>query len=93
MKICNTTIDEVDSTKLLGVDVDKTLSLCTQVAMVTKCTSYRLFFLKKIRIFLLLGTRNKFYDYYDKPLLEYCHSVWGVCSKENQTKMIKIKKK
>ena len=33
------------------------------------------------------------YDYYVKPLIEYCSSVWGVCSKENQTKIIKIQKK
>ena len=25
--------------------------------------------------------------------MEYCSSVWGVCSKENQTKIIKIHKK
>ena len=52
VKISNTMIDEVDSTKLLGVNVDKTLSWCIQVAQVKKCTSYRLFILKKIRKYL-----------------------------------------
>ena len=47
VKISNTMIDEVDSTKLLGVNVDKTLSWCMQVTQVKKCTSYRLFILKK----------------------------------------------
>ena len=28
-----------------------------------------------------------------KPLIEYCSSVWGVCSKQNQSKIIKIQKK
>ena len=37
--------------------------------------------------------RIKFHDYYVKPLIEYCSSVWGVCSKENQTKIIQIQKK
>ena len=40
-----------------------------------------------------LETRIKYYDYYVKPLIEYCSSVWGICSKENQTKIIKIQKK
>ena len=43
VKISNTMIDEVDSTKLLGVNVDKTVSWCMHVAQVKKCTSYRLF--------------------------------------------------
>ena len=41
-------IDEVDGTKLLGVNVDKTLSWCMQFAQVKKCTSYRLFIFKKL---------------------------------------------
>ena len=64
-----------------------------QVAQVKKCTSYHLFLLRKIRKYLPLETRIKIYDYYVKPPIEYCSSVWGICSKENQTKMIKIQKK
>ena len=58
-----------------------------------KCTFYILFILKKIRKYLQLEIRIIFYDYYVKPLIEYCSSVWGVCSKENQSKIIKTKKK
>ena len=92
VKIGNTIIDEVNSTKLLGVNVDNTLSWTMQVAQVEKCTSYRLFLFRKIRKYLPLETRIKYYDYYVKPLIENCSSVWGICSKENQTKIIKIKK-
>ena len=76
------------STQLLGVNVDTTLSWGMQVAQVKKCTSYRLFLLRKIRKYLPLETRIKLYDYYVKPLIEYCSSVWGICSKDNQTKSI-----
>ena len=93
VKIGNTIIDEVNSTKLLGVNVDNTLSWTMQVAQVKKCTSHRLFLFRTIRKYLLLETRIKYYDYYVKPLIEYCSSVWGICSKENQTKIIKIQKK
>ena len=64
-----------------------------QVAQVKKYTSYRLFHFRKIRKYLPLETRIKYYDYYVKPLIEYRTSVWGICSKENQTKIIKIQKK
>ena len=93
VKIGNTIIDEVNSTKLLGVNVDNTLSWTMQVAQVKKCTSYRLFLFSTIRKYLPLETRIKYYDYYVKPLIAYCSSVWGICSKENQTKIIKIQKK
>ena len=88
VKIGNTIIDEVNSTKLLGVNVDNTLSWTMQVAQVKKCTSYRLFLFRTIRKYLPLETRIKCYDYYVKPLIEYCSSVWGICSKENQTKQM-----
>ena len=61
-----------------------------QVAQVKKCTSYRLFLFRTIRKYLPLENR---FDYYVKPLIEYCSSVWGICSKKNQTKIIKIQKK
>ena len=81
------------STELLGVIVDNSLSWGMQVAQVKKCTSHRLFLLRKIRKYILLETRIKFYDYYVKPLIEYCSSVWGICLKKNQIKIIKIQKK
>ena len=28
-----------------------------------------------------------------KPLIEYCSSGWGICSKDNHTKLIKIQNK
>ena len=48
VKIGNTITDKVNSTKLLGVNVDNTLSWTMQVAQVKKCTSYRLFLFRKI---------------------------------------------
>ena len=75
VKIGNIVIDEVNSTKLLGVNVDNTLSWTMQVAQVKKCISYRLFLFRTIRKYLPLETRIKYYDYYVKPLIEYCGSV------------------
>ena len=54
VKIGITITDEVNSTTLLGVNVDNTLSWTMQVAQVKKCTSYRLFLFRKIRKYLPL---------------------------------------
>ena len=64
-----------------------------QAAQIKKCTSYRLFPFRKNKTYLPLETRIKCYDYYVKPLIEYCSLFGGICSKENQTKIIKILKK
>ena len=48
VKISNTTIDEVHSTKLLGVNVDKRLSWCMQVAQVKKAPFIDYSFLRKL---------------------------------------------
>ena len=61
-----------------------------QVAQVKKCTAYRLFLFRKIRKYLPVETKIKYHDYYVKPLIEYCSSIWGICSKDDQTKIIKI---
>ena len=58
----NNIIDEVNSTKLLGINADNTLFWTMQVAQVKKCTSYRLF--RKIRKYFPLETRIKYYDCY-----------------------------
>ena len=73
VKICNTIIVQ-HSTKLLGVNVDNTLSWTMQVAQVKKCTFYRVFLFRKIRKYLPLHVeiRIKYYDYYVKPFIRYC---------------------
>ena len=93
VKIGNTIIDEVNSAKLLGDNVDNTLSWTMQVAQVKKCTSYRLFLLRTIRKYLPLETRIKYYDYYVKPLIEYCSSVWAISRKKIRLKSLKSKRK
>ena len=93
IKINDISIEEVDLTKLLGITISNTLSWDRQVGQVKKCASYRLSLLRKIRKYLPFETRILFYNYYVKPTIEYCSSIWGNCSKHNTLQVIKIQKK
>ena len=54
---------------------------------------YKLFLLKRIRPFLPTQSRIQFYNYYVKPYLEYCCSIWGSTSQENINTIVKLKKR
>ena len=83
--IDNTPIEQISNTKLLGIYIDSSLTWNVQVSHVKKIVIYKLFLLKRIRHFLPKpkDTRILFYNFYIKPYLEYCCSIWGNCSKEN----------
>ena len=73
-------IQQVDEEKLLGVMVDHTLSWKSQVKHVKQLIRYKLTILRKIRKYIPISTRKTFYNYYIKPHLDYCCSIWGNCS-------------
>ena len=50
---------------------------------IKKTVVYKLFLLKLIRPFLPTQSRILFFNYYIKPYLEYCCSIWGSTSQEN----------
>ena len=55
---------------------------------------YKLFLLiKRIRPFLPIQSRILFFNYYIKPYLEYCCSIWGSTSQENINIVVKLQKR
>ena len=65
-------LEEVENSKLLGVFIDSTLSLKKQVDDVKQCVSFKLSFLRRIRKYLPFETQILVYNYYIKPIIEYC---------------------
>ena len=53
---------------------------------------FKISLLRKIRHYLPLDTRKLFFNYYIKPHLSYCSSIWGQTSKENLNRIIKLQK-
>ena len=75
------------------VFVDSTLSWKKQIAHVKQCVSFKLSLLRRLRIYLPLETRILFYNYYIKPIIEYCCIVCGTGCKENENVITKLQKK
>ena len=88
--IDNTPIEQISNTKLLGIHIDSSLTWDVQVSHVKKIVIYKLFLLKRILHFLPKDTLILFYNFYIKPYLEYCCSIWGNCSKENINIIVKL---
>ena len=77
IKIRNKTIETVTDEKVLGVQIDNTLSWKAQIQKVRRTILYKLSVLRRIRKYLPTETRTLFYTYYIKPHLQYCCSIWA----------------
>ena len=85
-------IKQVTNEKVLGIQIDNSLSWDDQVKKVKKTAGYKIHILRKIRKYLPLDTRKLFFNYYIKPHLNYCSSLWGQTTQENLNKINKIQK-
>ena len=81
VNINNADLPCVNSTKILGVHFDATLSWKDHVTHVRKKISKNLFLLKSSKCFLPLSARELFYDSYILPYFNFCSIIWGNCPK------------
>ena len=86
-------LEQITHGKLLGIHIDESLTWNLQVANIKKIVVYKLFLLRRIRTFLPTQSRIQFYNYYVKPYLEYCCSIWGSTSQENINTIVKLQKR
>ena len=79
--IDGTQIKNTAQEKLLGVIIDKNLTWHSRVKKVKQTVAFKLSIFRKIKQFLPAQIRILYYNYYIKPHLEYCCTIWGLCSK------------
>ena len=87
-----TKIGNTKHEKLLCIIIDKNLSWQQQVKKVKQSVIFKLSILRKIRKYLIADLRILYYNYYIKPHLEYCCSIWGQCNKSDTDSIIKLQK-
>ena len=88
--IDNFPIEQVSSTKSLGVHIDENLSWNTHTDCVCKKISSALGLIKRIRNFVLLHTLLNIFNGLVKPQFDYCSTVWGCCSNSLADKLQKL---
>ena len=92
IKVSGKTIEQVDSEQLLGVKIDYSLTWDDQVKQVRKKVLYKLSLLRKIKQYLPVSVRKLYHNYYVKPHLDYCSTVWGHTTDKNLDKIYKLQK-
>ena len=81
------------STFLLGIRIDSNLSWNLHIDYITSKLNCRINLLRRSKQFLYLHCRKLLYNSLVKPILEYCCTVWGNCSKEQLNRLLRLQKR
>ena len=90
LTINNFPIEQVSSTKSLGVIIDENLSWNTHIKTVCKKISSTLGLIKRIRDFVPFYTLLNIFNGLVKPQFDYCSLVWDCCSTGLAEKLQKL---
>jgi len=85
-------ITKVESTKFLGINIDKKLSWKQHTISVGKKLSSANFIIRHIRYKINQATALKLYDTLALPHLTYCNTVWGNCKKTHTMNIFRLQK-
>jgi len=86
----NTRLDEATNEKILGVKIDKHLKWDKHIDYLISKLNSRISLLMRASGYLTIHCRKLLYNAIIKPILEYCCTVWGNCSKENLIRLLRI---
>ena len=89
----NTRLKEATNEKILGVKIDKHLKWDKHIDFLISKLNSRICLLKRAKGYLTIQCRKLLYNAIIKPILEYCCTVWGNCSKENLIRLLRIQKR
>ena len=79
--------------KLLGINIDSSLSWHSQIDKALKKCNTLLFLLGEIKQYLSIPIRKLFYNAYILPHLDYCCTIWGNTTTDSINAVVKIQKR
>ena len=91
--INETSLENVNVHKVLGVYIDNTLSWHSHIDYVCKNLNNKVALLKNIIYFLTDEAKLLFYNAYLLPIFDYCCSIWGKDNKRYVHKISIIQKR
>ena len=81
--IGNKTIEQVNSHKILGINLDSDFSWHTQIKHLTKKLSKNVFLLSKLRTFVDTEHLKLFFNAHIMSHLNYCSTIWDGCCNDS----------
>ena len=87
------TLCNVESAALLGLEIDSKLSFNAHVDKICKKLALRIAVLRKIRAFLPLSQRVKYYNAVIRPVMSYASVIWSSCDKKHLYRVLKLQKR
>jgi hypothetical protein len=86
-------LNNVNTHKLLGVHLDKSLNWTSQVDKICSVFSSRIALLNRLKTYLPIEGLKLYYNGYLLPLIDYVSVVWGNTNKVNLDKILKLQKR
>ena len=86
-------IEQVDSARLLGLELDSELTFSCHIEKLSKKLSSRIAVLNKIKSCLPLKQRILYYNAMIRPVINYVSVVWHTSSNINLLKILRLQKR
>ena len=93
ISIGNTQLNSVNSQKLLGVQIDETLSWNQHIDYLCSIISSRILLLRQLSYYVPENVQKMFYPSYVLPLIDYGSSSLGSTTKQNIERINKLQKR
>ena len=88
----NSEIEQVFSTKFLGVIINQNLTWSDQVYVLLNKTSKNLGVIRKLSKSLPLDILHSVYNTLIDPYLQYCNIAWATCNASSVDKLSRMQK-
>ena len=82
IKVNNTIIEDIESHKLLGVNIDNNLSWSSHISNLSKKVSSKVYALNRIKHMLDTKCRKLYFQAYIQSLTDYASTLWDGASNE-----------
>ena len=93
LSINGTPVNQVSTSKSLGVLIDTNLNWGSHIEQLAKKTASGIAVIKRVRQFVLPATLHLIYKALIQPHLDYCNVVWGTCGIKLADKLQKLRRR